>query len=135
MRTELTLDDDVAAFVEEQSRVQNKPLDQVVNETLRLGMTQSTKPADTQEFRVKPNEGGFVEGIDTVRLNQVLDDLDVEEFPGKGRTLEIAGDNTHAIANEHHEAVGMSTCRVSSLIHPGAVNQVQEWFKYKHISQ
>ena len=80
MRTELTLDDDVAAFVEEQSRVQNKPLDQVVNETLRLGMTQSTKPADTQEFRVKPNEGGFVEGIDTVRLNQVLDDLDVEEF-------------------------------------------------------
>ena len=34
MRTELTLDDDVAAFVEEQSRVQNKPLEQVVNETL-----------------------------------------------------------------------------------------------------
>ena len=84
MRTKLTLDDDVAAFVEEQSRVQNKPLEQVVNETLRLSMTQSTKPADTHGFRVKPNDSGFVEGIDTVRLNQVLDVLDVEEFLAKG---------------------------------------------------
>ncbi len=83
MRIELTLGDDVADFVEEQSRVQNKSVEQVINETLRLGMTIAAKPADTQEFRVKPNEGGFVEGIDTVRLNQVLDDLDVEEFLAK----------------------------------------------------
>lgn len=84
MRTTLTLDDDVADFVEEKSRVQNKSLDQVVNETLRLGMEQTTKPVDTHEFRVKPNNSGFVEGVDTVRLNQVLDDLDVEEFLAKG---------------------------------------------------
>ena len=31
-------------------------------------------------FRVKPNNSGFVEGIDTVRLNQVLADFDTEEF-------------------------------------------------------
>ena len=83
MRTELTLDDDVAAFVEEQSRVQNKPLDQVVNETLRLGMTQSTKPADTQEFRVRPNRSGFVEGIDPTRLSHLDEDLEDEKFLAK----------------------------------------------------
>ena len=80
MRTTLTLDDDVADFVEEKSRAQNKSLDQVVNETLRLGMGQTTKSDGTHEFRVKPNNSGFVEGVDTVRLNQVLDDLEVEEF-------------------------------------------------------
>ena len=83
MRIELTMDDDVADFVEEQSRVQNKPVAQVVNETLRLGMTIAAKSADSHEFRLRPNHSGFMEGIDTVRLNQVLDDLDVEEFLAK----------------------------------------------------
>ena len=79
MRIELTMDDDVADFVEEQSRVQNKSVDQVVNETLRLGMTIAAMPADTHEFRLRPNHSVLVEGIDTVRLNQALDDLNVEE--------------------------------------------------------
>ena len=83
MRIELTLDDDVADFVEEQSRVQNKSAEQVVNETLRLGMTIAARPAGTHEFRVRPNHSGLVEGVDTVRLNQVLDDIDVEEFLAK----------------------------------------------------
>lgn len=83
MRTTLRLDDDVADFVEEQSRAQNKSFEQVVNETLRLSMAQSAKPVEAHEFRVRPNNSGLVEGIDTVRLNQVLDDLDVEEFLAK----------------------------------------------------
>ena len=83
MRTTLTLDDDVADFIEEKSRTQNKSLDQVVNETIRLGMGQDIESGGTHEFRVKPNNSGFVEGVDTVRLNQVLDDMDVEEFLAK----------------------------------------------------
>lgn len=83
MRTTLTLDDDVADFIEEKSRAQNKSLDQVVNETIRLRMGQAAESIDTHEFRVKPNKSGFVEGVDTVRLNQVLDDMDVEEFLAK----------------------------------------------------
>ena len=83
MRATLRLDDDVADFVEAQSRAQNKSFEQVVNETLRLSMAQSSKSVDTREFRVRPNNSGLVEGIDTVRLNQVLDDLDVEEFLAK----------------------------------------------------
>ena len=83
MRTTLRLDDDVADFVEEQSRAQNKSFEQIVNETLRLSMAQSAEPAEAHEFRVRPNNSGLVEGIDTVRLNQALDDLDVEEFLAK----------------------------------------------------
>ena len=44
MRIELTLDDDVADFVEEQSRNQNKLAEQVIHETLRFGMAQSRTP-------------------------------------------------------------------------------------------
>ena len=40
---------------------------------------ESTAPAKPP-FRVKPNHSGFVEGIDTVRLNQLLADFDTEEF-------------------------------------------------------
>ena len=35
MRTTLTLDDDVADFLKEQSQLHNKPFKQVVNEALR----------------------------------------------------------------------------------------------------
>ena len=83
MRIELTLDDDMADFVEEQSRVQNKSVEQVVNETLRLGMTINAKPAGTHEFRVRPNRSGFVEGIDPTRLSHLDDDLEDEKFLAK----------------------------------------------------
>ncbi len=83
MRTTLNIDDDIADFLQEQSRIHDKPLQQVVNETLRLGITRTPKRADAgakPPFRVKPNNSGFVEGIETVRLNQLLADIDTEEF-------------------------------------------------------
>lgn len=83
MRTTLNLDDDIAAILQEQSRAQNKPLQQVVNETLRAGITQTTKPAHKPPFGVKPNNSGFVEGVEQVRLNQLLEELDIEEHLAK----------------------------------------------------
>ena len=76
----MTLDDDVADFVREQSRAQDKPLKQVVNEMLRLGMTQASKAVDAPVFRVTPNHSGFVEGIDTAHLNRLNDELEVRDF-------------------------------------------------------
>ena len=83
MKATLILDDDIAAFLQEQSRLQDKPLEQVVNETLRLGITRTperTNTAPKPPFRVKPNNSGFAEGVEQVRLNQLLADLDTEEF-------------------------------------------------------
>ena len=36
-----------------------------------------------KEFTVKPNNSGFAEGVEQVRLNQLLADFDVEEFLAK----------------------------------------------------
>ena len=43
MKTTLNLDADIAAFLQEQSRIHDKPLQQVVNETLRLAVTRAPK--------------------------------------------------------------------------------------------
>ena len=42
MKTILTIDDDVAAILERQSRVENKPFNRVFNEALRRGTSSST---------------------------------------------------------------------------------------------
>lgn len=83
MKTTLNLDDDIADFLKEQSRIQDKTLQQVVNETLRLGMAQTSKQTAATPFRVKPNNSGFVEGIDPLHLNRLLDELEAEEFLAK----------------------------------------------------
>ncbi|MCY3784882.1 MAG: antitoxin [Chloroflexi bacterium] len=82
MRTTLTLDADVADFLREQARLQNRPFKQVVNDTLRRGMS----PAAGEErpaYRVKPLRGGFRPGVDPLKLNQLNDELETQEFIGR----------------------------------------------------
>jgi hypothetical protein len=80
MRTTLTLDDDVAAFLLEQRRLQDKPFRQLVNEVLRRGMSPSASGAGPGEFRVEPNRSGLVPGVDPGRLNQLSDELEADDF-------------------------------------------------------
>ena len=82
MRTRVTLDNDVADFLKEKARLLNKPFKQVVNETLRLGMSVSVREAPANQFRVVPISSGFVPGVDPLKLNQLNDQLEVEEFTG-----------------------------------------------------
>ena len=42
-----------------------------------------------KEFTVKPNNSGFVEGVDHLHLNQLLADFDVEEFLAKQAKVEM----------------------------------------------
>ena len=97
MRTTLTLDDDVANYLKEQSLLLNKLFKQVVNDTLRQGMLppayRSERPwkvplDDNQAeprrpFKIVPHHSGFQPGIDPTKLNQLLDDMDIEEFRRK----------------------------------------------------
>ena len=85
MRTTLTLDDDVAAFLKEQCQLHNKPFKQLVNEVLRRGMTPAAGVTDVSEFRVVPNRSGFLPGIDPQKLNQLYDQLEVEDFIAEGK--------------------------------------------------
>jgi len=45
MRTTLTIDDDVAAFLEDMRRTRNTSLQSVVNEVLRQGLKEMTTPS------------------------------------------------------------------------------------------
>lgn len=74
MRTTLTLDDDLAAALKQRVRQLEQPFDQVVNDTLRYGLSLGiTSPLPT--YRVEPHHSGFRPGIDPTRLNQINDVL------------------------------------------------------------
>ncbi len=93
MRTTLTLDDDVAAALKERARRLARPFKQVVNDTLRRGLSDSHEehedapPSDGERpvFVVKPICSGFKPGIDPLKLNQLNADLEMEEFLRKLR--------------------------------------------------
>ena len=80
MRTTLTIDDDIADFLKEQSRLHEKSFKQVVNETLRRGMSPRANEKPRKPFKVKPFPGGFAPGVDPLKLNQLVDQLEVEDF-------------------------------------------------------
>jgi methanogenic corrinoid protein MtbC1 len=84
MRTTLTLDDDVARQLQEKSRRSGTTFKEVVNETLRKGLSQVGKPAGKLPgFEVKAAARGFRSGVDVLRLNQLNDELEMEDFQRK----------------------------------------------------
>lgn len=80
MRTTLTLDDDVAAKLREQARLHDKTFKQVVNDTLRRGLSPDTQEIPKPEYRIVPNRSALVPGIDPTKLNQINDQLEAEAF-------------------------------------------------------
>lgn len=79
MRTTLTLDDDLADELKQRAKALGVPFEQVVNDTLRRGLGLEA-PEDRPVFRVRPFRGGFRPGIDPLKLNQLNDELEVEDF-------------------------------------------------------
>lgn len=84
MRTTLTLDDDLADSLKEQARLQNKPFKRVVNDALRRGMSPGKEEVPKPRYRVVPNRSGLAPGVDPMKLNQLNDQLETEEFTGSG---------------------------------------------------
>ena len=81
MRTTLTLDDDLAAKLQQLARRTGRPFKQVVNEAIRKGLSAGAKPGEEPPpFQVKPRACGFRAGIDIGKLNQLVDDLEIEAF-------------------------------------------------------
>lgn len=79
MRTTLTLDDDLARELQETARSSGRSFKEVINETLRHGLATGASPARrVPRFRVHPKRCGFRDGIDLMKLNQLVGDLDIE---------------------------------------------------------
>jgi hypothetical protein len=83
MRTTLTLDPDVAARVELEMKRSGAGMKAVVNSALRLGLGMSDKPVQPAPFEVAPHSFGFRPATDLDRLNQLVDELEVEEAARK----------------------------------------------------
>ena len=85
MRTTLTLDPDVAQALKVRMTDRKTSFKEVVNETLRQGLAVKPKSKPREVFRVAPHSFGFKAGIDVNKLNQLVDELEVQEFVAKQR--------------------------------------------------
>ena len=80
MRTTLTLEPDVARRLKARMRTEGLTLKDVVNRGLRVGLVAEERNPPRKRFVVKPHHGGVVPGIDVDKINQVLDEMEVEEL-------------------------------------------------------
>lgn len=81
MRTTLTLDADVAQALEKELRRTKRTMKQVINDALRVGLGARKKPRSKRDrFVVTPFRCGLRPGVDPERLNQLVDELEVERL-------------------------------------------------------
>lgn len=79
MRTTLTLDDDLAGILQKRSRELGKPFREIVNATLRRGLSTSEN-LPRPKVTVRPHDFGPSPALDFDRLNQLVDELEVEDY-------------------------------------------------------
>jgi len=78
MRTTLTLDPDVAQRLASEARRTGKSLKAMVNDAIRLGLGLAGKRPKAPRFTVKPHLFGLRPGIDPDRLNEIVDELEID---------------------------------------------------------
>jgi hypothetical protein len=86
MRTTVTLDPDVERLLRETMRRSRKGFKQVLNEALRRGLEPAGQRVEPP-FVVAARSLGLRSGIDPVRVRDLDDELEVEEFLRKTRAL------------------------------------------------
>lgn len=81
MRTTLTIDDDLAAALKRSAQRSGKSFKAIVNEAIRRGLSTGEKPDNRRErFLVQSARRGFLPGVDPLKLNQLVDELEVDGF-------------------------------------------------------
>ena len=75
MRTTLSLDDDVARLLDQESRQSGASFKQVVNHFLRLGLMAAKRPT-RKPFVVAPRKLGLPPGLSYDNVEQLLDALE-----------------------------------------------------------
>ena len=78
MRTTLTIDDDLAAILERETRRKGMSFKELVNFALRRGLVAEQLVSARKRVVTRPHRFGFKPGIDLDRLNQLADELEVE---------------------------------------------------------
>ena len=76
MRTTLSLDDDVAALLEQLRNARNATFKLVVNDALREGLARLSSPAETRAFRTQPVDLGNCCFPNLDNVWEVLDEVE-----------------------------------------------------------
>ena len=80
MRTTSTIDDGIAKALKDLAHRSNKPFKEVVNETLRAGLSARRAPK-AKPYRVKPAAlGGVLPGVDLDKALALADALEDQEI-------------------------------------------------------
>ena len=79
MRTSLTIEPDVEQILRREMRRTGKSMKAVVNDALRVGLGMRGEPPRPRRFKVQPHAFAFKPGIALDRLNQLVDELEVDE--------------------------------------------------------
>lgn len=74
MRTTVTLDEDVAALLNDEMKRTDRSFKQTLNDALRRGLR--TAAQNRKPFQVRPHSFGVKPGVDLDRLNQLADELE-----------------------------------------------------------
>jgi len=80
MRTTLTIDDDVASVLQRECALKGMSFKELVNATLRRGLSQERVACSVSRVVTRPHSFGFKPGIDPDKLNQLADELEAEAF-------------------------------------------------------
>ena len=77
MRTTLTLDDDVAAKLKAESRRQDRPFREIVNETLRRGLADQRAASRPRVFRVAARDLGELRpGLSLDNVTELIEQVE-----------------------------------------------------------
>lgn len=88
MRTTLTIDDDLAGILKKKAGQQGRSFKEVVNGLLRAGIAATGDPSSRRKpIRVVGRPLGLKPGYDPDKLNQLVDELEVEGFLKKKRAI------------------------------------------------
>ena len=80
MRTTLTIEPDIAIEIDRRRRASGNSLKRVVNGLLRKGLRAEAETPPPAPYRSETFDLHFRAGIDPLKLNQLVDELEVDTF-------------------------------------------------------
>jgi hypothetical protein len=80
MRTTVTLDPELVTRAKQLALKRRTSFKAVLNDALRRGLAAPERVRGRARFAVEPVASGFRPGVDPAKLDQLLDQLEVEDF-------------------------------------------------------
>ena len=79
MRTTLTLDDDVAEHAKELSKTLDRPVKEIINQALRVGLESVGKPGAKKHYKTIPKLHGLRAGLNLDNIQELITQIEGEE--------------------------------------------------------